>query len=140
MGATTRKPCQTWASDEKVFLGGLPNPSFDHLTEPVDTPEFHKLYRVIPVSNIHLLNITWTLPPQEKNYSVVLLDTFVSILSLNLSEPAYGADIAKLEYKLVAGEHGLVIRVKGLNRKIPMLAFLLSAAPVCMHLEVNGPC
>ncbi|NXK03471.1 NRDC protein, partial [Herpetotheres cachinnans] len=48
---------------------------------------------------------------------VVLIDTFVSILSLNLSEPAYGADIAKLEYKLMAGEHGLVIRVKGLNLK-----------------------
>ncbi|KFQ73058.1 Nardilysin, partial [Phoenicopterus ruber ruber] len=51
--------------------------------------------------------------------SVVLLDTFVSILSLNLSEPAYGADIATLEIKLVAGEHGLVIRVQGLNHKIP---------------------
>ncbi|NXF69473.1 NRDC protein, partial [Ciccaba nigrolineata] len=50
--------------------------------------------------------------------SVVLLDTFVSILSLKLSEPAYGASIAKLEYKLVAGEHGLVIRVKGFNHKI----------------------
>ncbi|NWH45397.1 NRDC protein, partial [Fregata magnificens] len=51
--------------------------------------------------------------------SVVLLDTFVSILSLNLSEPAYGADTAKLENKLVAGEHGLVIREKGLNHKLP---------------------
>ncbi|NXV48977.1 NRDC protein, partial [Uria aalge] len=51
--------------------------------------------------------------------SVVLLDTFVSILSLNLSEPAYGADTAKMEYELVAGEHGLVIRVNRLNRKIP---------------------
>ncbi|KAF1464950.1 Nardilysin, partial [Pygoscelis antarcticus] len=49
--------------------------------------------------------------------SVVLLDTFVSILSL--TEPAYGADIAKLENKLVAGEHGLVVRVKGLNHKLP---------------------
>ncbi|KFQ94079.1 Nardilysin, partial [Nipponia nippon] len=51
--------------------------------------------------------------------SVVLLDTFISILSLNLSEPAYGAGIAKLEDKLVAGEHSLVIRVKGLNHKLP---------------------
>ncbi|KFW04755.1 Nardilysin, partial [Fulmarus glacialis] len=51
--------------------------------------------------------------------SVVLLDSFVSILALNLSEPAYGADIAKLEKKLVAEEHGLVIRVKGLHHKLP---------------------
>ncbi|NXT41421.1 NRDC protein, partial [Pelecanoides urinatrix] len=52
--------------------------------------------------------------------SVVLLDTFVSILALNLSEPAYGADTAKLEKKLVAEEHGLVIRVKGLHHKLPL--------------------
>ncbi|NXL58073.1 NRDC protein, partial [Chordeiles acutipennis] len=53
------------------------------------------------------------------SHSVVLLDTFVSILSLNLSEPAYGADTAKLENTLVAGEQGLAIRVKGFNLKIP---------------------
>ncbi|NXW05302.1 NRDC protein, partial [Fregetta grallaria] len=51
--------------------------------------------------------------------SVVLLDTFVSILSLNLPEPAYGAGIAKLEKKLVAGDRGLAVRVKGLNHKLP---------------------
>ncbi|NXQ86437.1 NRDC protein, partial [Nyctibius grandis] len=51
--------------------------------------------------------------------SVVLLDTSVSILSWNLSELAYGAHTAKLEYKLVAGKHGLVIRVKGFNQKLP---------------------
>ncbi|NXL27408.1 NRDC protein, partial [Glaucidium brasilianum] len=58
--------------------------------------------------------------------SVVLLDTFVSILLLNLSEPAYGADIAKLEYKLVVGEHGLVIQVKAFNHKILKQYFLYS--------------
>ncbi|NXY68215.1 NRDC protein, partial [Glareola pratincola] len=51
--------------------------------------------------------------------SVVLIDTFVSILSLNLSAPAYGADTAKLEYELVAGEDGLVTTVNRLNHKIP---------------------
>uniref|UniRef100_A0A8C3BE51 Nardilysin n=1 Tax=Cairina moschata TaxID=8855 RepID=A0A8C3BE51_CAIMO len=62
---------------------------------------------------------------QQSAESVVLLDIFVSILSLNLSEPAYGADIAKLEYKLVAGEHGLIIRVKGFNHKLPLLLQLV---------------
>lgn len=52
--------------------------------------------------------------------SIVLFDTFVNILSHNLSEPAYEADVAQLEYKLVAGEHGLVIRVKGFNHKLPV--------------------
>uniref|UniRef100_A0A8B9PED5 Nardilysin n=1 Tax=Apteryx owenii TaxID=8824 RepID=A0A8B9PED5_APTOW len=61
----------------------------------------------------------------KASFGVVLLDIFVSILSLNLSEPAYGADIAKLKYKLVAGEHGLIIRVKGFNHKLPLLLQLI---------------
>lgn len=52
--------------------------------------------------------------------SIVLFDTFVNILSHNLGEPAYEADVAQLEYKLVAGEHGLVIQVKGFNHKLPV--------------------
>uniref|UniRef100_A0A8B9IQL3 Nardilysin n=1 Tax=Anser cygnoides TaxID=8845 RepID=A0A8B9IQL3_ANSCY len=55
----------------------------------------------------------------------VLFDTFVNILSHNLGEPAYEADVAQLEYKLVAGEHGLVIRVKGFNHKLPLLFQLI---------------
>ncbi|OXB59104.1 hypothetical protein ASZ78_011449 [Callipepla squamata] len=53
--------------------------------------------------------------------SIVLFDTFVNILSHNLGEPAYEADVAQLEYKLVAGEHGLIIRVKGFNHKLPLI-------------------
>ncbi|NXC37622.1 NRDC protein, partial [Penelope pileata] len=49
---------------------GLPKPSFDHLTDPFDTSEFHRLYRVIPVQSIHMLIITWALPPQRRNYRV----------------------------------------------------------------------
>lgn len=52
--------------------------------------------------------------------SIVLFDTFVNILAHNLAEPAYEADVAQLEYKLVAGEHGLIIRVKGFNHKLPV--------------------
>lgn len=52
--------------------------------------------------------------------SVVLFDIFVNILTHNLAEPAYEADVAQLEYKLVAGEHGLIIRVKGFNHKLPV--------------------
>ncbi|XP_053105937.1 nardilysin [Hemicordylus capensis] len=57
--------------------------------------------------------------------NVVLFDTFVNILAHNLAEPAYEADVAQLEYKLVAGEHGLMIRVKGFNHKLPLLFQLL---------------
>uniref|UniRef100_A0A8B9THV4 Nardilysin n=1 Tax=Anas platyrhynchos TaxID=8839 RepID=A0A8B9THV4_ANAPL len=58
-------------------------------------------------------------------YHIVLFDTFVNILSHNLGEPAYEADVAQLEYKLVAGEHGLIIRVKGFNHKLPLLFQLI---------------
>ncbi|XP_065697796.2 nardilysin [Patagioenas fasciata] len=62
---------------------------------------------------------------QQSAENIVLFDTFVNILSHNLSEPAYEADVAQLEYKLVAGEHGLVIRVKGFNHKLPLLFQLI---------------
>lgn len=55
--------------------------------------------------------------------SLVLFDLFVNILAHNLAEPAYEADVAQLEYKLVAGEHGLVIRLKGFNHKLPVRTF-----------------
>ena len=50
--------------------------------------------------------------------SVVLFDLLVNILTHRLAEPAYEADVAQLEYKLTAGEHGLVMRVKGFNHKL----------------------
>uniref|UniRef100_A0A674I087 Nardilysin convertase n=2 Tax=Terrapene triunguis TaxID=2587831 RepID=A0A674I087_9SAUR len=62
---------------------------------------------------------------QQSAKSVVLFETFVNILSHNLAEPAYEADVAQLEYKLVSGEHGLVIRVKGFNHKLPLLFQLI---------------
>lgn len=52
--------------------------------------------------------------------SLVLFDIFVNILAHNLAEPAYDADVAQLEYKLVPGDHGLVIRLKGFNHKLPV--------------------
>ncbi|PKU31134.1 hypothetical protein llap_18562 [Limosa lapponica baueri] len=67
--------------------------------------------------------------------SIVLFDTFVSILSHNLGEPAYEADVAQLEYKLVAGEHGLVIRVKGFNHKLPTQDNAANAFP-CAYVYV----
>lgn len=52
--------------------------------------------------------------------SLVLMDLLVNVLAHNLAEPAYEADVAQLEYKLVAGEHGLVLRLRGFNHKLPV--------------------
>uniref|UniRef100_A0A673XX40 Nardilysin b (N-arginine dibasic convertase) n=1 Tax=Salmo trutta TaxID=8032 RepID=A0A673XX40_SALTR len=62
---------------------------------------------------------------QKSPENLVLFDVFVNILAHNLAEPAYEADVAQLEYKLIAGEHGLVIRVKGFNHKLPLLLNLI---------------
>ncbi|KAM6921752.1 nardilysin b isoform 2-T2 [Xenentodon cancila] len=62
---------------------------------------------------------------QKSPENLVLFDLFVNVLAHNLAEPAYEADVAQLEYKLVAGEHGLVIRLKGFNHKLPLLLKLI---------------
>nr|XP_061798307.1 nardilysin-like [Nerophis lumbriciformis] len=54
----------------KVPNNGLPKPDFSDMLDPFDTPSFNKLYRVVPVQNVHSLNITWALPRQEKHYRV----------------------------------------------------------------------
>ncbi|XP_041064399.1 nardilysin-like isoform X1 [Carcharodon carcharias] len=57
--------------------------------------------------------------------NLVLFDLFVNIVAHNLAEPAYEADVAQLEYKLVAEEHGLVVKVKGFNHKLGLLFQLI---------------
>ncbi|MEQ2225058.1 hypothetical protein ILYODFUR_013605 [Ilyodon furcidens] len=62
---------------------------------------------------------------QQSAKNIVLFDLMVNILSHNLAEPAYEAEVAQLEYKLVAGEYGLIIKVKGFNHKLPLLFHLI---------------
>ncbi|XP_071354291.1 nardilysin-like [Trachinotus anak] len=62
---------------------------------------------------------------QQSAKNVVLFDLLVNILGHNLAGPAYEAEVAQLEYKLVAGEHGLVIKVKGFNHKLSLLFHLI---------------
>ncbi|XP_029140597.1 nardilysin-like [Protobothrops mucrosquamatus] len=61
---------QKWVTEifSHIPDNGLPRPDFSHLINPFDTLEFHKVYKIIPVKEIHSLNISWGLPTQEKNY------------------------------------------------------------------------
>lgn len=72
--------------------------------------------------------------------SVVLFDLLVNILAHNLAEPAYEAEVAQLEYKLVAGEHGLVVKVKGFNHKLPVSGRASRRASGGGHLRVPRKC
>ncbi|KAM8833949.1 nardilysin [Synchiropus picturatus] len=76
-----------------------------------------------PKAHIRFHIISPVIQLSAKN--VVLFDLLVNILGHNLAEPAYEAELAQLEYKLVAGEHGLVIKVKGFNHKLPLLFHLI---------------
>lgn len=67
----------------------------------------------------------------------MLFDLFVNILAHNLSEPAYEADVAQLEYKLVAGEHGLVVRLKGFNHKLPVRTHTCTDTQSCRASSVR---
>ncbi|XP_048364559.1 nardilysin-like [Sphaerodactylus townsendi] len=63
---------EKWVTEifSQIPNNGMPRPTFNHLLDPFDTPEFHKLYKVVPVKEVHCLSITWALPPQEKHYRV----------------------------------------------------------------------
>uniref|UniRef100_A0A8D0H138 Nardilysin convertase n=1 Tax=Sphenodon punctatus TaxID=8508 RepID=A0A8D0H138_SPHPU len=63
---------EKWVTEifSEIPNNGLDRASFDNLTQPFDTPEFHKLYKVVPIRKIHSMNITWALPPQEHYYRV----------------------------------------------------------------------
>uniref|UniRef100_H3CJ00 Nardilysin b (N-arginine dibasic convertase) n=1 Tax=Tetraodon nigroviridis TaxID=99883 RepID=H3CJ00_TETNG len=73
---------------------------------------------------------------QKSPENLVLLDLFVNVLAHNLCEPAYQAQVAQLEYRLLAAQHGLEIRMKGFNHKLPVAPLLLRL--IVDHLDTFG--
>ena len=63
---------QQWVIDcfDEVPNNGTPREEFDAMTQPFNTPDFHKMYRVVPVQNIYKLDLTWSLPPLMHKYRV----------------------------------------------------------------------
>lgn len=47
----------------KVPSNGPLRETFDHFGKPYDVPEFHKIYKIVPVINYHGINLSWALPP-----------------------------------------------------------------------------
>ena len=45
-----------------------PPPSFNEVTDSFDTAVFNKLYQVVPVKNIHQVELTWQLPCMKNLY------------------------------------------------------------------------
>ena len=47
----------------KVPNNGPLRETFDQFGKPFDIPEFHKIYKIVPVENYHGINLSWALPP-----------------------------------------------------------------------------
>ena len=47
----------------KVPNNGASRETFDQFGKPYDVPEFHKIYKIVPVENCHELRLSWALPP-----------------------------------------------------------------------------
>ncbi|XP_067935515.1 nardilysin-like isoform X2 [Watersipora subatra] len=62
---------ESWAKEifSSVPNNGLPQPEFTHILNCFDTAVFPKLYQVVPVKNVHRVEVTWHLPCQKHLYS-----------------------------------------------------------------------
>ena len=47
----------------KVPNNGPLRETFDHFEKPFDVPEFHKIYKIVPVENYHGVNLSWAFQP-----------------------------------------------------------------------------
>eukprot|EP00057_Strongylocentrotus_purpuratus_P032639 XP_788330.4 PREDICTED: nardilysin [Strongylocentrotus purpuratus] len=51
-----------------VQNNSLERPSFTSCGQPFQHEKFHKLYKVVPVQDQHTLDLTWSMPSQQKHY------------------------------------------------------------------------
>ncbi|XP_019634361.1 PREDICTED: nardilysin-like [Branchiostoma belcheri] len=70
--AETLDTLEEWVSEvfSAVPNNGCPAPNFDDYKDTFDTPNFYKLYKMVPVKSVNQLEITWSLPCQMKHYRV----------------------------------------------------------------------
>ena len=47
----------------RVPNNGSSRETFDQYGKPYDIPEFHKIYKIVPVVNCHEIHLSWALPP-----------------------------------------------------------------------------
>ncbi|XP_077862636.1 nardilysin-like [Saccoglossus kowalevskii] len=91
---------EEWVRD--IFSGipnnGLPKPVFVDAVKPFVTPKFHKLYKVVPVKNIHQLELTWALPSLLQQYRVKPLH----YLSWLIGHEGTGSILSLLKQKCLA--------------------------------------
>lgn len=53
-------------------------------------------------------------------FSAALLDIFVSMLTIQLSEEAYPALLAELSYNITVKDRGILLKFEGYNEKLPV--------------------
>ncbi|XP_078657543.1 nardilysin-like isoform X2 [Branchiostoma floridae x Branchiostoma belcheri] len=70
--AETLDTLEEWVREvfSEVPNNGCPAPNFDDFKDTFDTPNFYKLYKMVPVKSVNQLEITWSLPCQMEHYRV----------------------------------------------------------------------
>uniref|UniRef100_T1J428 Nardilysin n=1 Tax=Strigamia maritima TaxID=126957 RepID=T1J428_STRMM len=68
----TLSTLESWVKESfsQVPNNGLPAFNFDHFSNPFDGTLFYKMYKVIPVKNIHQVELMWSLPSLQKHYRI----------------------------------------------------------------------
>lgn len=54
-----------------AVCSGQIQPTFDHIKGSFSSPDFYKLYKVVPVKNVHQVELTWHLPSMLHLYRYV---------------------------------------------------------------------
>ncbi|XP_073259534.1 nardilysin-like [Porites lutea] len=75
LAVISREPLDDLEDMVRESFSKIPNnlqqrPTFQEYTDPFDLSVFHKLYKVVPVKDVHQLEITWVLPPQQEHYRI----------------------------------------------------------------------
>lgn len=49
-----------------------------------------------------------------------MLDLFINLLGIQLTEEAYAATVCYLSYTITTSDYGLVVKVNGYNQNLPV--------------------
>ena len=122
----------------RVPNNGLPRETFAALTDPFDTPDFHKIYKVVPLQNVYQLDLFWSLPPLLDKYMAKPLN----YLSWIIGHEGKGSLILYLRKKvwalsLVAGNEGGGFEMNAMHTQFSVSITLTQSGFECVDQVIS---
>ncbi|GLV32816.1 Nardilysin [Carabus blaptoides fortunei] len=62
---------------------------------------------------------------RESALNACMIDLFINLLGIQLTEEAYAATVAYLGYSITTSDYGLILKVSGYNQNLPLLLELI---------------